>query len=352
MVGGSGSIPLAAVFGGSNGSMSVMWRARDVPRPERVYYMRDAAANAIVPLDLWYEDKEQDFDGWIRAADLGPVRFVHTSAPRGRVARTPTLIRRSDPELYWMSWQLRERCVVEQNDRQAGLGPGDFALVDLSLPCGVTGSFLETAHLVFPRAMLPLGRQETGGLAGMALAGRARGALITSLVRQLARDLDACNGAGADRIGTALLDLVTATLLTRLGRGEAIPRPTGIRALSLRIHTFIEERLGDPQLSPSMIAAAHFISTRYLHRLFEYEGKTVSAWVRSRRLERCRRDLLDPAMLSRPVATIAMRWGFTDPGYFSRVFREVYGLPPGEYRRLAAAGCLPAAGDTGLSGHR
>ncbi|WP_189145366.1 hypothetical protein [Streptomyces lacrimifluminis] len=41
-------------------------------------------------------------------------------------------------------------------------------------------------------------------------------------------------------------------------------------------------------------AACHHISVRYLHRLFPPQGITVSAWIRQRRPERCRRDLADP----------------------------------------------------------
>jgi AraC-like DNA-binding protein len=59
----------------------------------------------------------------------------------------------------------------------------------------------------------------------------------------------------------------------------------------------------------------------------------VAAWIRERRLERCRRDLLDPVLAERPVSAVAARWGLTDPAAFSRLFRAAYGVPPLEYRR-------------------
>jgi AraC-like DNA-binding protein len=85
-----------------------------------------------------------------------------------------------------------------------------------------------------------------------------------------------------------------------------------------------------------MIADAHFISLRYLHKLFEAEQTSVAEWIRRRRLERCRRDLLDPALRATPVGTIAARWGLHNPAHFSRLFRASYGVPPAEFRRLAA----------------
>ena len=73
----------------------------------------------------------------------------------------------------------------------------------------------------------------------------------------------------------------------------------------------------------------------------------MAGWIRGRRLERCRRDLADPALASRPVAAIAARWGFSSAADFSRAFRAVHGLPPAEYRMSAriVKGYAPQAND-------
>ena len=114
------------------------------------------------------------------------------------------------------------------------------------------------------------------------------------------------------------------------------PVETRERALVLSVRAFIEERLGDPALAPPMIAAAHHVSLRYLHKLFESQQTTVAALIRERRLERCRRDMLDPALRAQPVSAIAARWGLTNPAHFSRLFRAAYGSAPAEFRALAA----------------
>ena len=77
------------------------------------------------------------------------------------------------------------------------------------------------------------------------------------------------------------------------------------------------------------------MSLRSLHQLFHDEGLTVAGWIRQRRLERCRRDLADPALAARPVAAIAARWGYPSAAEFSRAFRAAHGVPPAEYRRSA-----------------
>ncbi|GAA3001965.1 helix-turn-helix domain-containing protein [Actinokineospora diospyrosa] len=101
------------------------------------------------------------------------------------------------------------------------------------------------------------------------------------------------------------------------------------------IHEFIDARLADPDLTPADIAAAVHVSPRQLYRLFETEGTTVAKWIRDRRLERCRADLL--ATQDTGVSVVGARWGIPDSSYFSRVFRQRYGCAPRDYRRSGLA---------------
>lgn len=156
---------------------------------------------------------------------------------------------------------------------------------------------------MFPRALLPLPGVHVKDLAGIRLSGRhGNGALVAGLVRRIAGDLDQYAGAGAAHVGTAMLDLITATLVASAGRDVSAP-PQHPHVLTLRIEAFIEQRLGDPNLSPGVIAAAHHISLRYLHRLFEPHAMTVAGLIRARRLQRCRRDLTDPTHAQVPAAS-------------------------------------------------
>jgi AraC-like DNA-binding protein len=102
--------------------------------------------------------------------------------------------------------------------------------------------------------------------------------------------------------------------------------------LLTQIHAFIQQHLRNPELSPAVTAAAHHISVRLLHKLFHEQGQTVAGWIRQCRLERSQRDLVDPTQASRPVAAVAVRWGFGSTTHFTRAFRAAYGLPPHHYR--------------------
>jgi AraC-like DNA-binding protein len=133
------------------------------------------------------------------------------------------------------------------------------------------------------------------------------------------------------RLSTIVLDLLTTALTESLGHGGS-RAPTAPESLRFQVHAFIEEHLQDRGLTIASIAAANHISVRTLHRLFVAEETTVAGWIRRRRLERCRKDLVDPTLRHLAVSTIAARWGMPESAHFSRLFRREYGVPPTEYR--------------------
>jgi AraC-like DNA-binding protein len=316
--------------------MTVVHTADHVPRAERAEFWRHVIDETLVPME------PVDVPDRIVAGGVGAIRVGDMSASRpGGARRTAANIRRSDPGLYKIDVLAGGRGVIEQGGREVALEPGDFALVDLSRPARWAMESARIVALIFPPALLPLRRDEVVRLTAVRIRGdRGAGALVSSLARQLVGHLDDYQGVDGARLGTAVLDLLTAGLAARLGRSDEVPMGNRQRALLVRVRAFIEERLFDPELSPSSVAAAHYISVRHLHKLFEAEQSTVSEWIRRRRVERCRRDLLDPARATEPVGAIGMRWGFRDAAHFSRVFRAAYGMPPAEYRTRLDSGRL------------
>jgi AraC-like DNA-binding protein len=322
--------------------MSHLLRADDVPATSRVDYWRHVVNEALGPLDLRLPSGP-DLRDELLVGDAGAVRVAQLSTPTaGGASRTAKHIRQSDLELCTIDVLARGRGVVAQDGRQAILTPGDFALVDLSRPVQWTTSAMQTVAVVFPRTLLPLRPDEVAGLTAVRFPGdQGTGALVSSLARQLPRRVDDWGAVDGPRLGGAVLDLFAVALAARLDRGERVPADTRQRALLLRVQAGIEARLGDPGLSPDAVAAAHYISPRYLYKLFETQGQGVAGWIRQRRLERCRRDLLDPALAGRSVSAIAARWGLTNAAHFSRAFRAAYGMAPVEYRLLGGGPSRP-----------
>ena len=164
---------------------------------------------------------------------------------------------------------------------------------------------------MFPPSMLPLSRNRISELTATRIpAASGLGELTSQFLLQLARNVDHYTPAEAARLSTAALEVLATRLARVLEVRDWGTREARKHAMLTTIQAFICQHLGDPGLSPAAVAAAHHMSLRSLHQLFHDEDLTVAGWIRARRMERCRRDLCDPALESRPVAAIAARWGF------------------------------------------
>ena len=311
--------------------MTVVLRATDVPVPSRMEYWRHVLDGTLGPLEV-RQPGGLDVRDQLRLGEAGVVRVGELSTGRpGGASRTGRHIRRSDLDVCKVDVLARGRGVVQQDGREAELGPGDLTLVDLSRPVRWAMSPARVVAVVFPRALLPLPSDEVARLTAVRIPGdQGPAALASTLARQLVGPLD--DAADGTRLGTAVLDLLTVALAARARRTGTVAPDSQRRVLLQRVHAYIEQHLGDPGLAPETIAAAHHVSVRYLYKLFEAQGQGVAGQVRRRRLERCRRDLLDPGLHARPVSAIGARWGLPDPASFSRAFRDAYGVPPSEYR--------------------
>ncbi|MGH4026949.1 MAG: helix-turn-helix domain-containing protein [Pseudonocardiaceae bacterium] len=317
----------------------------DHPADERFAFWVDALSGSVVPFTI-RSDHEADFRAEVRAVHLGAVRAAMLKQPSMQGLRTPKLIRQSDPEFYQFAINVQGDVQMSHDRSTVALTSGDLVLIDSSRPfhCVADGGTQRCVGLTlaFPRTLLPLPESKVRQLLLVRMSGQEGiGRLLSSYLVELTRSGDKWRPADAARLATITLDLLTAMLAQRLEAGDLQPGESRQRAVLVQIHSFIQQHLHDPHLAPGMIAAAHGISVRSLHRIFRDGNATVTGWIRACRLERCRRDLTDPHFRTRPVHAIAARWGLPDAAHFSRSFRTAYGLSPQAYR-LEHARSVPA----------
>ncbi|GGV72979.1 AraC family transcriptional regulator [Streptomyces longisporoflavus] len=306
---------------------------------DRVDAWHESVARAMVPFVMSI-DQPAGFRASLRVEDLGAAQVNAVTYSSLRTQRTPKLIRRCDPEQYAVALTLRGRPMMDQAGRQTEPGVGNLMMYSTSWPYdgradaddGTSASIV--AQL--PRALLPFAAREVDRLLATRLPGReGTGALLALCLTHLATDTSMQRPGDSLRLGTVLLDLITAFLAHHLQAETAVPHESRQRILLLQIKEFIHRHLNDPDLTPQVVAAAHHVSLRQVYKLFEGQGQPIAAWIKHQRLERCRRDLIDPWLHSSPVHAIAARWGFMNNAHFSRAFRAAYGLPPRDYRALA-----------------
>jgi AraC-like DNA-binding protein len=297
-------------------------------------HWRHLVAQSFVPLTA-ETDRPDSFRGRMRSRVLDRMCIVEVSATGHSVHRTPALLAQSDQRYFKLNLQLEGTGLLIQDNREAVLRPGDLAIYDTNRP--YTLAFEEQARMMvvmFPHDSLSLPPDYVGQLSAVRLAGRhGLTSIVGPFITQLAGNLEALSGPSGSRLAANTLDLVSTMLHSELDLAPDSMKPQMLLATSVR--EYIDANLADPQLSPASIAAAHFISTRHLHNVFHESGTTVASWIRSRRLERVRRDLRDPLHSGTSVGAMAARWGFLDAAHFSRTFRDAFGESPSDWRRGA-----------------
>jgi AraC-like DNA-binding protein len=305
-----------------------------LPPADQFDSWRETVSQTYVPLAATALTGDAPFGGELVSQSLGSAHISEISGGSCEVARTAQTIRQSDPGLLKLSLQLRGYCVLTQDGREAALTPGDFALYDTRRQYQLSfDSRFQSLIVMFPRDLLPLRGNELREFTARRVSGRQGiGGLVAPLLLNMSRQMRTDQLSGNVELSGAVINLLAAAFTEQLGCESRVHPETHRNALMLRIKAFIDARLEDPELSSSGIAEAHHISPRYLQKLFESEGTTVTDWVRARRLEHCRNDLMDPRYAGTSIGAIAARWGLVDSSYFSRLFKTAYGTAPRDFR--------------------
>lgn len=319
------------------------FRSEDLGPADRVDGWRQHVSQ-LVPVGVSIDDTAA-LQVSARALSLGPVQLISLHMPSMRWHRPPKMVRQCDPELYQVVFPHSGSLDIIWSDHESSHTAQDVVIQDTSIP-GTNRMTAAPGHsayrgtaILIPKALMPFPAHRVGALAHCRISAReGMGALLANTVGRIAAEASTYRQADGPRIGRVVVDLLAALLAHELDTERDLSPDTHRQALTSRIQAFIQQHVHDPDLTPGAIAAAHGISRSYLHRLFQGQGATVTAWIRQQRLEHVRNNLSDPALCTVPIHALATRWGFTSAANFTRAFRAAYGVTPKDYRGMWMSG--------------
>ncbi|ROS31760.1 helix-turn-helix domain-containing protein [Cellulomonas sp. PhB150] len=315
--------------------MTTLWSATEAAGTDRAAAVREAVGSNVVRVDIDLPDDPGQIDVELTLSEAGPVQVLSVRSMATTVTRSPRLARDdSEPQLF-VTLQATGSSAMAQHGRYAQLGPGQFAVYTTTSPYTLAFDRGLDAHFF----RIPLAEVALPASAIREVSARTLGdhdpvaALTSSYLRRLAVSPGLRARAVADSLAQPTIDLVRAALVSSLG-DPGLGKESLQTTLEMRLLEHMRAHLADGRLSPRSVADAHNISVRHLYTVLGRCGITFGDWVRTHRLEACRRELAQPHARARTIASVARQWGFPDATHFSRVFREAYGMTPREWRAL------------------
>jgi len=309
------------------------WSSAGLGRGEALKLWREWAASTIAPIEVTVFDADSFAARWV-SHGIGQLRMLHLHAPAQRVVHTGTegSSGRAAPSIQLVYARAGALKTLMGGNRFT-VEPGQFVLLDntrfyqmematehealdLMMPQG----WLEK-HLPDPQALLARPFDARTGW------GAPLGALLETMIAGL-DEAPLPRPLIAEQLGH-LLGLATGYREPE----ERTRHPTKHRGqLARQILRRIESDYADPDLSPEQVAQDCGISKRTLQVLLASSGTSFVQELNATRLDRASDLLSDPRTRALPIADIAWRNGFLDPGYFTRLFRKRFGITPRQWR--------------------
>jgi AraC family transcriptional activator of tynA and feaB len=273
---------------------------------------------------------EDDREASLRGGDFGALRLCIASMGSHRVVAEPSSKDRQPPTLKLL-FQEEGAATISQGGRSTEIHAGQWCALRKDIAHMIYApEHSRQLALTVPCTLLPppgrdvkWWREPRSYLRGPAqILHASTSASIMSGNSLTARE--------REQLGDQLAGLVDMTI--RADHPAAVPDVRENRRRA--ILAFVDRNLADPALGIARIAQEFSMSSRAIHKLFEGQPHTAARAIWDRRLERCREEMIDPALARQSITQIAHFWGFSDSQHFSRAFKQRFGATPREYRNL------------------
>lgn len=282
--------------------------------------------------------KGQTFKGHIRTASISDLGIFTMTSRKHAAHRTAKHTSDRDPEIV-LTLTKQGHLGIRQNGRAVDVPPGQFGIYVSYDPVEIISADNYQALAVkIPVSRCRAGVEQFRELSAQSFpADEGLAPAVWGMTEQLGGGANFSSRTAALRTAHHAIGMMEQMVHERLGEPAALAEPQ-IEAIAERCFRYIEKHLQDPELNPQRVAEANFISTRYLHLIFQQSDTTVAAYIRDRRLEEAREDLMDPKFHRFSIDALARKWGFNNVSHFGQLFKKTYGCPPAVYRR-EAFGC-------------
>lgn len=314
-------------------ALQTCFSTEEIHPRERLTYMRDVACKTYVELECLTQ-RGPNFRSKICTGQISDLGLSEVTTDKCEVIRTKENIKGSSANEILLSIQLNGTSTLVQDNREARLTPGHFAIYDTQR-CYHLQVGQNTKQLVIkiPRQLLEAKLGNLSLFTSQTMSFKnPLSKLALGYMSTLPSICDNLEEEKAKTISQQTVEIISQSFSHECQHNGTPILQSRFTTL-MRLKSVIETHLNNHDFKPSNAAALVGISVRYANDLLSSENTSLEKYIYSRRLERCRINLINPDLKSLSISEIAHSNGFLSASHFSRRFKETHKMTPLDYRK-------------------
>ena len=290
-------------------------------------------ANVFLPLTVHDIGRTSRFSADFDSRDLGYCRITRAHITAQKFYSTLSSVAQATPERYVLRYMSRGTVWFGGDGLDLTARKGSFLLLSQARHFEVRHTGISSStSIALPGGLLKGQIREIDALCFKPVyAAAGAGNLLKKMMTEIWNNRESLSYDDSKSVAGSVTHLVRAVfqpLATELS-GDANTHSGRAEEMERTIEYYLDR----DGLNADFVAKKMGISKRYLSAIAAHQGTTLGKMVLSRRLERCREDLFDPARADQSITDIAFSWGFKDISHFSHRFSECFGVSPSSYRK-------------------
>lgn len=278
-------------------------------------------------------------------SDFAKANLIHLQEVGELQAQKPHTSRRKNLSSYLFFMVLSGEGTLEYGGETFPLKQGDCAFVDChkayAHSCAETLWRLKWVHFYGPNMGGIYGKYvERGGRAALTpVDGAVYERLMDEIYAIASSDANIKDMQIYEKLTSLLTLLMEQSYSTPEGMGEDgksqhknVPHKNAVKRQNLQaVKEYLDENYHS-KISLDMLAERFYVNKFYLTRIFKEQfGESITGYLLQVRITQAKQRL---RFTDKSIEEIAHECGMHDANYFSRMFKKVEGVAPGEFRRM------------------
>ena len=308
-----------------------------VPSTASLAAWRDFLSEVYYCVDVKLRGGDEAIRGRLLEATLGSIGCSNFRSSEQRVFRYAAAAKHDSQENFVFIFPISNELYFNQRGRSGFVSAGDVAILNSSeyYEAACDDEF-ENVTLKIPSQLL---RNRLAAIDNLCARKNFANLTLSRTLGQMVKEIMKPDypwaSNASEKLSNIVLDLICLMLDSKQRDvQEEIENRSLTHVIYKRLTAYMQANLRDSSLTPTKVANAHRISTRYLFKIFQQHGTTFGHELMEMRLQAARQQTLVVSQTGLTLQQIAFLCGFSHQSHFSTRYRERFGESPRDSRDI------------------